>query len=71
MQSKRCFNLLQGSCPFSSSLFFFFFLFFFLCGFVSSLNPSGEILSLVPTRGLCLWWPITIEAGPSRLTYVL
>ena len=45
--------------------------FSFLCGFVSSLNPSGEILSLALARGLRLQWLVPVEARPSRLTYVL
>ena len=58
---------MQGSCPFS----FYLFLSFFFCGFVNSLNPSGEILSLAPARGLRLQWLVPVEAGPSPLTYVL
>ena len=62
IQPECCFDLLQGSCPFSFSPFLF-------CGFVSSLNPSSEILSLAPAKGLRLQWLVPVEAGPSRLTY--
>ena len=58
----RCCHLFT---PFSSSLFSLFFFFgVWIC-------QLPEILSLALVRGLCLRWPVTIEAGPSCLTYVL
>ena len=48
----------------------FFFSLLLFCGFVSSLNPSSEILSLAPAKGLCLrQWLVPVEAGFSYLTY--
>ena len=46
-----------------------FFFFFFFCGFVGNLNLSSGILSLAPTKGLCLrQWLVFVKAGPFYLT---
>ena len=64
VQLEFCFDLLQGSCPFS------FFLYpLFVDSSVSWIHQEG-FCHLHLLKGLCLCqWLVPVETGPSYLTY--